>query len=701
MKGRGWLALVVVGALLVSLHQLMGSLRLPIAPAILAEIGVVGVASLVAGGLVWFLDRYRENSVEAPVRLLCRGAVLGVVAGVLAAILFPDKGAVDFETAWFRYQRLLGFAALLGGGLYVIMHFVAYNSSTKSVSRLEQILAMATGFVAVLMLGLCAAIYLPEISSFICRRMIGAASLLGFAGASCSYGSLQARDDILQVAAAMLAIYFTLLAIYENRHWRLSFARWFIVVGGTLIAGFLLYEVVDYLNPDPGGRGSVGHLAGFGPFVVGLGLFGALFSFWVTWSKHQSLIEGVCNAFGSTDGFRQMVDSRLKEKFDVPDRAVSLYKDVRQVVDRAEANGWIGNLLVHARRSKPDDMRLAEIADEMHLGIDPPSEENLRAAVAAVTGKTVDEVKDIPTAQLEKAILAFSTLEPSDRRRKEAQLEGRVCQVMFKSIPEVGTGWLVGPDLLLTNFHVVESILPLGHGPADWPANRLKNRLRASDIVCQFDYKRVGGIVIQGTSCGLHPEQPVVAWSRFSNADQGEDQNKLPADNELDFAILRLDRRLGELPIGNGESDAPARGWISLRSAVNAPDIVGKTDHEKPLLYLLQHPNGLPLKSECGIAFAMNGNGTRVRHQASTDRGSSGSPCFKYADLEPVALHHAGWHSKTLNKTYNQAVPLSCIIRYLQGLREQFPDEIEAFWDTAPPEPGIGTFKKLPPKPSE
>ncbi len=699
MKGRVSWALVAIGALLVVLHQLLGTLRLPIAPAIIAEVGVVGIACLLLGGLIGFLNRYKEHSVEPPVRLLWRGAVLGLVAGVLVAILFPDKGVVDFETAFFRYQRLLGFAALLGGGLYVIMHFIAYNSSTRTVSRLEQILAMATGFIAVLMLGLCAAIYLPDIGSFVCRRMIGAATLLGVSGASCTHDFLPPRDDILQVAAAMMGIYFTLLAIYENRQWRLSFARWFIVVGGTLVAGFVLYEVVSYVHADPGRRGGFDNLVSFGPFVVGLGLFGALFSFWVTWSKHQSLIEGLCNAFASTDGFRQMVDSRLKEKFDVPDRATSLYKDVRQVVDRAEANGWIGNLLVHARRSKPDDTRLAEIADEMHLGIDPPSEENLRAAVAAVTGKTAEEVKDIPTAQLEMAILAFSQLEPSDRRRKEALLEGRVCQVRFKSIPEVGTGWLVGPDLLLTNFHVVESILPLGHGPDDWPSHKPKNRLRAADVVCQFDYKRVGGLLIQGTSCGLHPDEPVVAWSRYSSADQGEDQNKVPADHELDFAILRLEQRLGELPIGNGESDAAARGWISLMSAVGAPDIVGKTDKEKPLLYLLQHPNGLPLKSECGIAFAMNANGTRMRHQATTDRGSSGSPCFRYADLEPVALHHAGWHSNTLNKTFNQAIPLSSIIRHLQGLQAQFPGEIEAFWDTAPPEPGGGAFKKLPPKP--
>lgn len=699
MRWRGWFVLVGLGALLIALHQLIGAIRLPVASVITTEIGVLGIVLLFLGLLVWLIERYRERSAEPPVRLLARGAMLGLVAGLIVAVLFPDKGAADNLTAFYRYQRLLGFAALLGGGLYVIMHFVAYNSSTRTVSRLEQVLGMATGFIAVLMLGLSLAIYLPEIGSFVCRRTIGVLSLVGLGEAGCTHAFLRPRDDILPVAAAMLAVYFTLLAIYENRRWRLSFARWFIVVGGTLVAGFVLYEIVSHLHRDPSQRSGVDNLVNFGPFVVGLGLFGALFSFWVTWSKHQSLIEALCNAFASTDGFRHMVESRLKDRFDVPDRASSLCKDVGQVVDRAEANGWIGNLLVHARRSRPDDVRLAELADRMGVGIDPPSEENLRAAVAAVTGKKPEEVKGMPTAQLEKAILAFSTLEPSDRRRKEAQLEGRVCQVMFKSIPEVGTGWLVGPDLVLTNYHVVESILPRGRGPADWPSSKPRNRLRATDVVCQFDYKRVGGILIQGTSVGLHPEQPVVAWSPFSSADQGENLSSVPAENELDFALLRLDRRVGELPIGEGESQAPARGWISLRSAIDAPDIVGTTDETRPLLYVLQHPHGLPLKAECGIAFAMNGNGTRVRHQVSTERGSSGSPCFNYADLEPVALHHAGWHSRTLKKTFNQAVPLSSIIRHLQALRGQFPDEIEAFWDMAPPEPGGGNYQKLPPKP--
>ena len=97
------------------------------------------------------------------------------------------------------------------------------------------------------------------------------------------------------------------------------------------------------------------------------------------------------------------------------------------------------------------------------------------------------------------------------------------------------------------------------------------------------------------------------------------------------------------------------------------------------LLYVLQHPYGGPLKAECGALIFVNANKTRVRHEATTERGSSGSPCFNFADLEPFALHHAGRHSRTLNKPYNQAVPIGRIMRFLRDR-----GNVEPFWNSAP-----------------
>jgi hypothetical protein len=198
-------------------------------------------------------------------------------------------------------------------------------------------------------------------------------------------------------------------------------------------------------------------------------------------------------------------------------------------------------------------------------------------------------------------------------------------------------------------------------------------------VICQFDFKVAAGSTIKGTECQLQPEAPVVDYSPYSTFDLS-DSEELPSEKELDFALLRLDRKLGELPIGGqGEDGAPKRGWISLKKALEARDPDDTVGETKMLLYVLQHPYGGPLKGECGAFVSVNANRTRVRHEATTERGSSGSPCFNFSNLEPFALHHAGKHSRTLNKPYNQAIPITRIMRYLRD-----NGKVEAFWDMSP-----------------
>jgi hypothetical protein len=57
-----------------------------------------------------------------------------------------------------------------------------------------------------------------------------------------------------------------------------------------------------------------------------------------------------------------------------------------------------------------------------------------------------------------------------------------------------------------------------------------------------------------------------------------------------------------------------------------------------------------------------NGNGTRVRYTTTTQRGSSGSPCFS-ADWELIALHHAGDPNYPIKGkgAFNQGIPMSAI----------------------------------------
>jgi Trypsin-like peptidase domain/Effector-associated domain 1 len=407
-----------------------------------------------------------------------------------------------------------------------------------------------------------------------------------------------------------------------------------------------------------------GRLAKYGPFLIGMGLYAALFSFWMTWSKHHSLVEALCNSFGSTDAFRKMVEARLRANHDLPPRAQSLYSDVREVVDRAQDNGWVDGLIVNARRSRPEDVRLAQIADRYGLGIALPATDNLDKAIS-LAGASAKSDGDTKSEKLETIIRQFSELSPPDRRMLEARLEARICRIITPR--NEGTGWLVGPDLVLTNYHVVKEMV------TETPT------VRGRDVICQFDYKVASGSILKGTDCRLNPDMPVVDWSPYSAVDLS-DADDLPGENELDFALLRLDRKIGDLAIGGeGEEGAPKRGWIQLGKSLDTPDPEDKPGDTKILLYVLQHPYGGPLKAECGALISVNANRTRIRHEATTERGSSGSPCFNFSNLEPFALHHAGKHSRTLNKPYNQAVPISRIMRYL---RER--GKVEAFWELSP-----------------
>ncbi len=672
MSRRGPIWVILAGCLLLMVYQLV-PVWWPKATEggrfWLTEVGIIGLALIVAGILGWLVNKTHKITREPPAQILARGALFGAVSGLIVSQLFPaPDGLNDPIIEVYRTQRILGFASLMGGGMYVMLQLVANASSTMIVSRTEQILAMATGFIAVFVCGIWVALELPRIGNALCRSTLGVIDWIGQGGGgagSCQVVGSEAllpRRDIPQIAAAMLGFYFFFVTTFENGRWRLSFARSIIVIGGAVVAGRLLFDVVSALSTSTWfGPESAAQLVPFGPSLIGMAFYAALFSFWVTWSKHHALVEALSNSFGSTDAFRNMVDTRLRSSHDVPPRGASLFQDVRGVVDRAEDNGWIGGLIVNARRSRPEDVRLARLADQMGLGINPPAAENIAKVIAHVGGGGPASADD----KLETIIRQFSELSPADRRMIEARLEARVCRIVTPR--NEGTGWLVGPDLVLTNYHVIKDML--GDAPT----------VRGRDVICQFDFKVAAGRTIKGTECQLHPDTPVVDWSPYSAFDLS-DTDELPNESELDFALLRMDRKLGEMPIGGeGEEGAPKRGWISLKKALDSPSPNETAGDPKMLLYVLQHPYGGPLKCECGTLVSVNANRTRIRHEATTERGSSGSPCFNFANLEPIALHHAGKHSRTLNKPYNQAVPITRIVQFLRDR-----GKVEPFWDLSP-----------------
>lgn len=227
-------------------------------------------------------------------------------------------------------------------------------------------------------------------------------------------------------------------------------------------------------------------------------------------------------------------------------------------------------------------------------------------------------------------------------REQLFRLEGRVCQVEVNHSVR-GTGFLVGADTLLTNHHVVRNVIE-------------KSAL-ASTVRLRFDYRVLpNGTRSDGTVVSLHKSDWLIDWTPCT---AGERANKpdaaTPTIDELDFALLRLDRAFGDELLIAGSQGSP-RGWISVPKG--EPLIT--VDPPMPVL-ILQYPAHEPLKLAVDTAAVLRlyENGTRVRYTTNTDPGSSGSPCFDI-DWKLIALHHYGdrLHDKA---QYNQGIPIKMI----------------------------------------
>ena len=173
-----------------------------------------------------------------------------------------------------------------------------------------------------------------------------------------------------------------------------------------------------------------------------------------------------------------------------------------------------------------------------------------------------------------------------------------VCRIQFSHIDRRGTGFLIAPNLVLTNYHVLKET-----AGEDLVEN-------AKTAVLYFGKVSLGdGSESPGKKFHLVATDPVPASS--------------PVD-QLDYALLQVDEQ-----IKSEESVQPSPLSIQLPALRDA-------------LGILQHPMGKELKlarSNNGVA-AINEELGRIQYYTMAEGGSSGSPCYN-KNWEVVALHHA------------------------------------------------------------
>ncbi len=361
-------------------------------------------------------------------------------------------------------------------------------------------------------------------------------------------------------------------------------------------------------------------------------------------ANQKALAEALAAAYPDPAQLDQMLVARLDQPLAGITAPYPLTQATWNVVAFYKAKGHLLRLVASARASQPDHPLLTQVAERFGLA-----------------------VTSVPTPQLEKIVKSTSVPFPvTIWRERLARREVCVCRIELPTNNGMsfGTGFLVGPDLVLTNHHVMAPAIA-GREGAHTPGGLTVDPTKVS---FRFDYKELSDKtpVNEGIEVRLAADWLVDA-SPHSPADlQAMPKAATPTMDELDFALVRLADAIGDAAIALGNDTDPqarTRGWVELPAA-QWPFT------EQSSLFILQHPKGAPMNLALDLEAKMtlNANATRVMYQTGTEPGSSGSPCFnQFWDV--IALHHAGDPSypDLFPGSFNEGIPISRIVERLQA----------------------------------
>lgn len=158
--------------------------------------------------------------------------------------------------------------------------------------------------------------------------------------------------------------------------------------------------------------------------------------------------------------------------------------------------------------------------------------------------------------------------------------------VVHLSVPTgAGTGFMIAPDLLMTNHHVITS------------------QAEAEKTVYTFNYQ----LDINGLVCSTQIAQALPGGAFYTNPD-------------LDFTVVNLQ---------------------NLPNFSNPLTLKGKQIRRDDRVAIIQHPGGHLKKISLQNNFVAYADTKVVQYTTSTLPGSSGSPVFD-DDFQVVAIHHSG-----------------------------------------------------------
>ena len=188
------------------------------------------------------------------------------------------------------------------------------------------------------------------------------------------------------------------------------------------------------------------------------------------------------------------------------------------------------------------------------------------------------------------------------RSRAVCRITVPAGQVSYEGVPSLypwhGTGFLVAPNILLTNYHVLNSATV------------------AANAVAEFEYEVSDSDLLDGP-----PEVPPSAV-RFNLM---PDRLFISSDfKDFDYAFVWIEsaaaQQFGTIPMQRGSF----------------------TTRQGEPTFVLHHPGGLPKKASVDDTEILSINSSFLLYAADTQEGSSGAPVFDRRG-RLIALHHAWW----------------------------------------------------------
>ncbi len=298
--------------------------------------------------------------------------------------------------------------------------------------------------------------------------------------------------------------------------------------------------------------------------------------------------------------FTSMVDIADENSAELYDGVWPIIELMKRAIFQATVKSPIGNRLQGLLNEIERKAALRQVFSDALIGLPPQDASSLE--------RLIDPYKGF--------------LEPVDWRMAMHQAEMATCLITFQGYsPEgQGTGFLVRDNVLMTNFHVIESVF---HGS-----------VLPKDVRFYFDYKTFNGVLL-----GPCPEYTLAPDYLLDYSQE----------NRLDYAMLLIDGTPGYDIVGDPATHLQ-RGWLLPKK------------HEfqsgEPL-FIVQHPDSGTLR----FAFdqVKTADDYRILYWTNTEQGSSGAPCFTLTwDL--VALHQGTVHRRTDPERPNMGIPFSRIL---------------------------------------